>query len=107
MLPDEKVGCHRLARKCRDGVVGEHCQLWVNVKGREPQSGEVFDRWGCADAWVPTLLIEIAQKSAQTGAAVESFRNETVKAAETAAQERNSLLTRLLPDGVSRVIGSN
>jgi ribosomal silencing factor RsfS len=30
-------------------------------------------------AWMPMLLIENAQQSRQTGAAVESFRNEMVK----------------------------
>jgi hypothetical protein len=94
MLPDEKIGCHRLARKCRDGVVNEYCQLWTNVRGRDPQTGVEIDRWGCADAFVPMLLIENAQQSRQTGAAVESFRNEVVKANETAAQERVAALLR-------------
>ena len=31
-------------------------------------------------AWLPVLLIENAQQSRQTGAAVESFRNEMVEA---------------------------
>ena len=30
-------------------------------------------------AWLPVLLIENAQQSRQTGAAVESFRNEMVE----------------------------
>ena len=34
-------------------------------------------------AWLPTLLIENAQQSRQTGAAVESFRNEMVKSNDT------------------------
>ena len=76
MLPDEKIGCHRLARKCRDCVVHEYCQLWVNIRGRDPQTGVEVDRWGCADAFMPSLLIENAQMARQTGAAVESLRNE-------------------------------
>lgn len=107
MLPDKKVRCHRLDRTCHNGVVAGCCQLWTNVRGRDPQTGDAVDRWGCADAFVPMLLVEIAQKSAQTGAAIESFRNETVRAAEAAAQNRNDLLTRLIPDGPSRMIGSN
>jgi predicted Ser/Thr protein kinase len=96
MLPDEKIGCHRLPRRCRDGVVDQCCQLWTNVRGRDPQTGVEMDRWGCADAFVPMLLIEVAQQSRQTGAAVESFRNETVKVNERAAQERRETLNELL-----------
>ena len=76
MLPDKKIGCHRLVRKCHDGVVKHHCQLWMQIRGRDPQTGAEIDRWSCADALVPTLLIENAQMSRQTGAAVESLRNE-------------------------------
>jgi hypothetical protein len=32
--------------------------------------------------WLPVLLIENSQQQRQTGAAVESFRNETVRNAE-------------------------
>ena len=39
-----------------------------------------------AMAWMPVLLIENAQMSRQTGAAVESFRNEMVKANEASQQ---------------------
>jgi hypothetical protein len=44
-----------------------------------PNTGEELDEWGCAVTWMPVLAVEIAQKSNQTGAAVESFRNEVVK----------------------------
>jgi hypothetical protein len=76
MLPDKKIGCHRLVRKCHDGVVKHHCQLWMQVRGVDPQTGTTVDKWGCADAFMPMLVIENAQMSRQTGAAVESLRNE-------------------------------
>lgn len=41
-----------------------------------------MDEWGCAQAWLPVLMIENSQQQRQTGAAVESFRNEMVKANE-------------------------
>ena len=43
-----------------------------------PQTGQEIDEWGCAVNWIPTLLIENSQQQRQTGAAVESFRNETL-----------------------------
>jgi hypothetical protein len=45
-----------------------------------------MDEWGCAMSWMPILLIENAQMSRQTGAAVESFRNEMVKTNEASQQ---------------------
>ena len=49
------------------------------VRGVNPQSGEDVDEWGCAIGWLPMLLIENSQQQRQTGAAVESARNETVR----------------------------
>lgn len=54
------------------------CPLWVMVRGKDPQSEKEIDEWNCSLSWLPTLLIENAQMSRQTGAAVESFRNEVV-----------------------------
>lgn len=37
-------------------------------------------------AWLPVLMIENSQQQRQTGAAVESFRNEMVRANDTSQQ---------------------
>jgi hypothetical protein len=42
-------------------------------------------------AWMPMLMIENAQQSRQTGAAVESFRNEMVKGNEVSHQLLESM----------------
>jgi hypothetical protein len=62
------------------------CPLWVQLRGKHPQTGEDFDHWNCSLAWLPVLLIENSQMSRQTGAAVESFRNEMVKANDRSSQ---------------------
>jgi len=49
-------------------------------------SGQDVEDWQCAIAWMPMLLIENSGQQRQTGAAVESFRNEMVKANQ-ASQE--------------------
>ena len=59
------------------------CAWFINIKGTNPNSGKEVEEWGCSMAWLPTLLIENAQQSRQTGAAVESFRNEMVKSNDT------------------------
>lgn len=56
------------------------CPWWTHLRGKHPQSTAEIDEYGCAIAWLPVLLIEGAQQSRQTGAAVESFRNEMVNA---------------------------
>lgn len=58
------------------------CPLYVQLRGTDPNTGKEIDHWGCSFMFMPTLLIENSQQSRQTGAAVESFRNEMVKANE-------------------------
>lgn len=58
------------------------CAWFLKVSGKNPQKDEEIEEWGCAVAWLPILSIENARVSFQTGAAVESFRNEMVKSNE-------------------------
>ena len=60
------------------------CAWFLKIRGKDPQSMEEIEDWGCSMAWMPILLIENSQMQRQTGAAVESFRNEVVKANEEA-----------------------
>lgn len=81
MLPDPKVKCPYTGFKmrCFDGVTKHACPKWVHIAGTHPQTGESIDRFACADSWIPLLLVENSQMQRQTGAAVESFRNEVVR----------------------------
>lgn len=58
----------------------------MKVRGSNPNTGEEIDDYGCSMAWLPVLMIENSQQQRQTGAAVESFRNEMVRANETSQQ---------------------
>jgi hypothetical protein len=62
------------------------CAWFIKVCGHNPNTGDPVDDWGCSIAWMPVLMIENSQQQRQTGAAVESFRNEMVKANETNQQ---------------------
>ena len=55
----------------------------MQIRGKNPNTGEDTDEWGCSMAWLPVLMVENSQQQRSTGAAVESFRNEMVKANET------------------------
>ena len=52
----------------------------MKIRGNNPNTGEEVDEYGCSMAWMPMLMIENSQQQRSTGAAVESFRNEMVKA---------------------------
>jgi hypothetical protein len=62
------------------------CAWFTQVRGHNPNTGAEVDEWACAIAWLPIMLIENSQMQRQTGAAVESFRNEMVRANETNQQ---------------------
>lgn len=55
------------------------CPLWIHIRGTNPNTGADEDRWSCAFAWLPVLMIENSQMQRQTGAAVESFRNAVTR----------------------------
>ena len=58
------------------------CAWFMKIAGTNPNTGKEVEEWGCSMAWLPMLMIENSQQQRQTGAAVESFRNEMVKANE-------------------------
>jgi hypothetical protein len=62
------------------------CAWFMKVRGNNPNTGEEIDDYGCAIAWLPVMMIENSQQQRQTGAAVESFRNEMVKANDMGQQ---------------------
>lgn len=55
------------------------CAWFMKIAGTNPNTGKEVEEWGCSMAWIPMLMIENSQQQRQTGAAVESFRNEMVK----------------------------
>ncbi|WAW10007.1 hypothetical protein NB640_12430 [Oxalobacter vibrioformis] len=83
-LPDKNIRCPAtgFSKTCREIIVEHECPKYIRIRGTDPNSGEAVDRCGCVDSFIPMLLIENSQQQRQTGAAVESFRNEMVKANE-------------------------
>jgi hypothetical protein len=80
---EAKILCPLMNCECvKDGAVinGElvKCRFWIQVMGTNPQSGETINSWDCTFAWMPVLLIENSSVNRQTGAAIESLRNENV-----------------------------
>ncbi len=104
MAKDAKILCPMMNAPCvEDGAIvnGEliACRFWVTVQGKHPQTGEMVNNGDCAMAWMPVLLIENSKINRETGAAVESMRNEGVTTGEqitaallTVAKQKQDLL---------------
>lgn len=67
--------CPLIKKKC----IEHKCAWFTQVRGLNPNTGAEVDEWACAIAWMPMMAVEISQKENQTGAAVESFRNEVIR----------------------------
>lgn len=74
------------------------CAWFMKIQGKHPNSGQDVDEWGCSMAWLPVLMINMAKEQHGTGAAVESFRNEMVKANEMSQQVLIATATQNNPD---------
>lgn len=75
-----------------------NCAWFMKVSGKDPQKDKEIEDWGCAVAWLPVMLVENARVSHQTGAAVESFRNEMVKANDASNKLLLAAATYTNPD---------
>lgn len=74
--------CPLLKKDC----VGHKCAWYTYIRGFNPNTGQEVDEWACTITWLPMLMIENSQQQRSTSSAVESFRNEMVKANETNQQ---------------------
>lgn len=81
----------------KDGAI-MRCRWYTRVRGRDMNTGEEVDDWRCAMNWLPMLLIENSGMQRSTGAAVESFRNEMVKANEMSQQILIATVKEANPD---------
>jgi hypothetical protein len=75
------------------------CAWFTRIQGYDMNTGAQVDEYQCAVTLMPMLLVENSGQQRQTGAAVESFRNEMVKANEqsqkvllAAAEIKNQVL---------------
>lgn len=80
MLPDPSIMCPAtgFAKSCRSINAEFNCPKFVTIVGHDPNTGQLVNKTGCIDSFMHMLLIENSQMQRQTGAAVESFRNEMV-----------------------------
>lgn len=65
--------CHHTAFK--KDCIKHDCVKWIQIQGKNPQTGEHINDFRCSDVWVPLLLVDVARQLNSLGAAVESERN--------------------------------
>lgn len=55
------------------------CVKWRKIRGAHPLTGEELDGFQCSDVLTALALFEVGKEIRQTGAAIESTRNEVVR----------------------------
>ena len=102
MLPDPKLKCPATSfvKSCHSIVTKHACPKYVSIRGNDPQTGQLIDKFGCVDSFLPVLLLEIAQQTRQAGAATESFRNEVVQA----EKDKQALLAQFAGNRVPKLV---
>ena len=71
--------CPLIQKKCKE----HKCKFYIQMIGMHPNTGENVNMYECAVNWIPTLLIENSKHQRESGAAIESFRNEMVRMNES------------------------
>jgi hypothetical protein len=74
--------CPLIKKDC----IGLECSWFTRIQGYDTNTGKQVDEYQCAISLMPMLLVENSGQQRSTGAAVESFRNEMVKANQTSQQ---------------------
>ena len=69
----------------KDGKIHK-CMWHIKIVGEDPQTKESVDQYGCAMAWMPLIAVDTGRQIQSNAAAIESFRNEMVKANEVSQQ---------------------
>lgn len=76
------------------------CAWFIQIRGKDAQTGEEKDEYGCAVAYLPFMMIENSMQTRQAGASIESFRNEMVKS-------NNETLKMLMSNEIMKKIGKD
>jgi hypothetical protein len=78
MIPNRKV-CP-LGSECERIIDGklESCMWYIDIKGRNPQTGEHVDKKDCAIAVLPILMVQAYSASEHIATSAESVRNALV-----------------------------
>ena len=77
--PDENITCQHTGHEKKCCELFLNCPKWIQIQGKNPNTGAEINEYNCADTWHIVLLMENSKMQQETAAAIESFRNEMVK----------------------------
>jgi len=98
--PDDEMKCHRDGHKhrlCKD--LRDTCWLWIRLPRQNRTTGDPVEEYHCGDVWNVILAAEHCREMTGLHAALNSFRNETVKRSDNILQmaAEMALLNQTLP----------
>mgnify|MGYP000023527211 CR=1 FL=1 len=68
----DKTFCPLIRKDC----VKHKCAWYTHLVGKDPQTGQDIDNWGCAVGFIPLLQVELAGQTRGTTASVDKLREE-------------------------------
>jgi hypothetical protein len=60
----------------RGDCVEKKCRFWTHLYGKDPQSDQTIDKFGCAIEFLPVLLVENAQMIRHAAASTDKVANQ-------------------------------
>lgn len=83
LLKPDELTCHRTGHKKLCKSLRDKCPLWMKMTRKDPRTDAVIDEWLCGDVWDTILHAEAIREMRGVHAALNSFRNETVKRSDS------------------------
>jgi hypothetical protein len=79
-LPDEKVKCPHsgFTRSCRDIVIECACPKFVKVSGKNKNTDELIDKWGCIDSILHIIQMETHDLLRKIDGEISEHRKENL-----------------------------
>lgn len=91
--------CPLLKKPC----IAHDCAWYGHMTGTDPSTGKDMDLWDCSIKWIPILITEQARQTRGVQAAVETMRNENVKASAELNQsfKMAAAIPKLMMDAIA------
>lgn len=70
----------------RKNCVEHKCAWYTNLIGKDPQTNQDINNWGCSVAFTPILQMEAARMSRGTTASIDNLRKEHEEASQMQAK---------------------
>jgi hypothetical protein len=87
--------CPLIGKKC----IESKCKFWVHLYGKDPQKDALIDKFDCAVAFLPILLVENSQMIRQAAASTDKVANQVGVGNEILERARLASEARMITNG--------